>query len=72
MPLFLACKFSAEMSADYLMWVLSYVPSSFPLVAFKILSLSSIFAILVMSIVYLFELILFGNFWPGWLFPFPS
>ncbi|KAF6119851.1 hypothetical protein HJG60_010237 [Phyllostomus discolor] len=44
----LACKVSCEKSADSLMGTPLYVTLSFPLAAFKILSLSSIFGNLMM------------------------
>ena len=63
MPVPLLCKVSAEKSSDSLMEVLLYKASSFSLAAFKSLSLSLIFDILI--IMYLgmdlFGFILFGN-----------
>ena len=64
----LACRFSAEKSADSLMGVPFYVTCCFPLSAFNILSLYLIFAILITMClgVFLFGLILYGTLCASW------
>ena len=63
----LACRVSAEKSADSLMGVPLYVTSCFSLAVFNILSLSLIFAILITCLsVILFGLILFGTLCSSW------
>lgn len=66
MPHFLACKISAETLADCLMGVLLYVTTCFSLAAFKTLFNFCRFNYNV-SIVQLFELILFGNLCASWI-----
>ena len=64
----LACRVSAEKSADTLMGVPLHITCYFSLAAFKILSLSLIFAILITMClgVFHFGLILFGTLCSSW------
>ena len=75
----LACKVSAEKSGDSLMEILLYVTSCSSLAAFKILSLPSIFAVLIVMCLGadFFGLIFFGFILfvlpgPGYQFPSPG
>ena len=68
--LFLACKVSVEISADSLMGAPLQVTNCFSLAAFKILSLSLTFCILIMMClaVGLFGSILFGTICTSWTY----
>ena len=64
----LACQVAAEKSADSLMEVPLYITSCFSLAAFKILSLSLTFDILIVMCldVHVFGFILFGSLCVPW------